>query len=226
MEESVDSLMSEIRGRLELIGSSLPSRVDAMAISPTAKLPFKALSYREGLIWRMTELSRSAFEGFENGKMASAILLTRAAVETSAALWYLRAKVSAAVESRAVGSIDDYLMRMLLGSKTIPEMPQPINVLTFVDRVDKDIEGFRRHYDELSEFAHPNWSGTAGLYSKVDRENFWTDFGSHLCDHGGLKYACVINLSVALEMFETTYNDLADLMPAFIRLCEAELAAK
>ena len=74
MEESTASLLNEIRGRLELIEFSLPSRVDAMAVSPSAKLPFNALCYRETLIWRMAELSRSAFGSFENNKLASAIL--------------------------------------------------------------------------------------------------------------------------------------------------------
>ena len=60
MEKSIEDLVNEVCGRLELIESSLPHRVDAM-ISPESKLPFKALLYREALIWRMAELSRGAF---------------------------------------------------------------------------------------------------------------------------------------------------------------------
>ena len=221
MEESLESLMEEIRGRLKLLESSRPSRVDPMAVSQSAKLPFKALSYREALIWRMEELSRGAFECFENDKLASAILLTRAAVETSAALWYLCAKFNDTVQSGAVGDIDDYLMKLIMGSKIDPDLMKAINVLTFVDRVDKDIRGFRHQYDILSEFAHPNWAGTTGLYCKVDLGNFWTDLGSR--DNNGPKRVGVISLSVALGMFESSYNSIADLMSAFIALCEKEL---
>jgi hypothetical protein len=60
-----------------------------MQKSLTAKMPFKALVCREALTRRTAELGRSTFESFENSKLASAILLTRVAVETSAALWYL-----------------------------------------------------------------------------------------------------------------------------------------
>ena len=63
--ESVSDLMNEIRKRIELLESSLPRRLDAMAVSETAKLPWKALFYREALIWRMAELSRSAFENLK-----------------------------------------------------------------------------------------------------------------------------------------------------------------
>lgn len=73
MEESIEALMSEISGRLELLESSLPTRVDAM-VSPDSKLPFKALIYRAALIWRMAELSRGAFENFEKDRLALAIL--------------------------------------------------------------------------------------------------------------------------------------------------------
>jgi hypothetical protein len=42
MEETVESVMDEIRRRIELLESSLPGRVDAR-VSPNSKLPFKGL---------------------------------------------------------------------------------------------------------------------------------------------------------------------------------------
>jgi hypothetical protein len=80
-----------------------------------------------------------------------------------------------------------------------------------------------RQYDILSEYAHPNWSGTTGLYSKIDRENFSVDFGQNPRDLESPKHVGVINLSVALGLFEHTYNDLGEEYPAFVRLCEAAL---
>jgi hypothetical protein len=226
MAESVENLMTEIRERLELLESCLPRRVDAMAVSPTAKIPFKALLYREALIWRMSDLGRSAFEKFAEEKLASAILLTRAAVETSAGLWYLWAKVDGAVNAGTLGDIDDYLMKLVMGSRTHADMPQAISVLTFVDRLEKDAEGFRHQYDILSEFAHPNWAGTALLYSRPDPKNLWTDFGANIRGVEGPKHVGIINLSVALMFFEHTYNSIAELMPAFIALCESQLRAR
>ena len=219
MPESLEELMTEIRGRVELLEKSLPRRVDAM-VSPDSKLPFKALLYREALIWRMAELARGAMENFEKDRLALAILETRAAVETSAALWYLHAKLDATITARAVGDVDDFLMKLAMGSRTDTDiMPQAISVLTFVDRVEKDAEGFRQQYDRLSEFAHPNWAGTALLYSKPDPPNLWTDFGANIRGVDGPKHVGVINLSVALMFFERSYNRIADIMPAFIELC-------
>jgi cation transport protein ChaC len=223
--ESFESMMDEIRGRVELLEANLPRRVDGFGISPHTKIPFKVLLYREVLVWRMAELSRCALENLEKERLASAITLIRAAVETSAALWYLWTKLDGAVQARAVGDIDDYLMKLIMGSKTNPNLPQAINVLTFVDRVNKDIDGFRHQYDNLSEFAHPNWAGTGLLYSKSDSQNLWTDFGANIRGLDSPKQAGAVNLSVALLIFERNYNLLGDLMPPFVELCEGRVKA-
>ncbi|HEX7285673.1 MAG TPA: gamma-glutamylcyclotransferase [Candidatus Angelobacter sp.] len=214
-----ESTMSEIRDRLKLLESALPRRMDGYALSPDSKLPMKALVYREVLIWRMVELSRSALENLENENLSSAVTLIRAALETTAGLWYLRTKLHTAVTTKSKDGVDDYLMKLLMGTRTIQELPQPMNVLNFVDRVNKDIEGFREQYDNLSEFAHPNWAGTSLLYSKSDPKNLWTDFGKNMRGLNSTRQAGASNLSVALMIFERTYNTVADLMPAFVNLC-------
>lgn len=232
MEESVASLMDEIRGNLELLESNLPERVDGWALSQLSKLPFKVLVYREALAFRMTELSRAAFEEFEKERLAAAVVLTRAAVETSAALWYLCGKVQASVESTEVGDIDDYLMKMSMGIATDPPTdpstgealtPRPIRIGKFLDRVEKDINGFNRQYGYLSEYAHPNWAGTVYLYSKFDKENGMADFRQNIREPDSTRVTGINNLSVALLMFERSYNRIFDLILDFTKLCEERL---
>ena len=113
-----------------------------------------------------------------------------AAVETSAALWYLYSKVDTAVASDEVGDIDDYLMKLLSGMATTPapdpnstpevELPRPVKVNTFLKEAEKNIEGYSHQYGILSEYAHPNYAGTALLYAKHDMENRRTDFGQNM----------------------------------------------
>lgn len=232
MEKSVASRMDEIRKNLELLESRLPKRVDGWALSQMSKLPFKVLGYREALAWRMAELSRAAFEEFEKDRLAAAIVLTRAAVETSAALWYLCGKVEASVESDEVGDIDDYLMKMSMGMATDPPtdpetgeaiMPRPIRIGKFLDSVEKDVSGFNRQYGYLSEYAHPNWAGTVYLYCKFDKEKGAADFGQNIREPDGTKVIGTGNLSVALLIFERSYNRVGDLIPNFTKLCEERL---
>jgi hypothetical protein len=219
--ETTETLLAEVDARLRLLEAARPESLDGFALSSVSKLPFKALQYREGLLWRMAQLGRNAFECFKGDKLVSGILLTRATMEASASLWYLLAKLRTAVESKSLGDVDFYLMKLLMGGRTdLDLMPQALSVLTFVDHVEKSIEGFRHQYDRLSEFAHPNWAGTALLFSKIDRSRAVADFGENLRFADSARAIGVSNLSVALAMSEVSYNRITDLMPGFISVCE------
>lgn len=111
--KTIEQWIVEAEGRLAGLARDLPRQIDPVAMS-RSKLPFKAASYRETLIWRVTELGRSAVENFKLDRVAAAVLLTRAVVETTAALWFLRKKITTAVKAGALGDIDTYLMQLAL----------------------------------------------------------------------------------------------------------------
>jgi hypothetical protein len=220
--KQIEEWTRETAERLARFEKSLPRQMDPVAMSKS-KVPFKADAYRETLIWRATQLGLCALENFCRERVAAAVLLTRATVETTAALWYVRKKVSAVIESNDLGDIDAYLMWLQYGNKQSEEFPSAINVLTFVDTVDKDIEGFRKQYDTLSEIAHPNYAGTTGLFSTLDHEKILIGFGHNAQHTFNGKLSGMANLSTALLVFEHCYNEMGKLMPAFVDLCERHL---
>jgi hypothetical protein len=221
--------MDEIRRTLATFDSHLPKHLDAFALSPDSKLPAKVLRYRESLIWRIVEVGWAAFHEFEGNRLVSGIVLTRAAVETSAALWFLRTKVDDAIKSNQIGNIDTYLVKLNVGIATAPpkpeegEFPRPVKIGKFLEQVEKVIEGFSDHYGVLSEFAHPNWAGTVSLYSKFHPENLTIEFGQNIRGGDHAKQLGVNSLHAALRFFEVTYNNLTDSMPAFVELCQRHL---
>lgn len=227
----IAALINESRESLAMLESNLPRQVDGFALSQKSKVPWKVLLYREALIWRIVELGRSALESFLSDRLVSGVVLTRAAVETSAALWYLSAKVDAVVDSKMVGDVDEYLMKLAMGTATgwpetdssgdVLAMPRPIKIGAFLKQVEKDIEGFSHQYGVLSEYAHPNCAGTVLLYSSTNKQKAITDFGQNMRKAENAKAVGVVNLSVALKMFQTKYNRISDLIPAFISVCEA-----
>ena len=73
------------------------------------------------------------------------------------------------------------------------------------------------------KYAHRNWAGTVFLYSKFDKENGAADFGRNIREPDATKVTGVNNLSVALLMFERSYNRVADLILDFTKLCEERL---
>ncbi len=228
--KNISALMNEIPESLAVLESNLPRQVDGFALSGKSKLPWKVLLYRESLIWRMAELGSSAFEKLSNDKLVSGIVLTRAAVEVSAALWFLCTKVEAVVDSKTVGDVDDYLMKLSMGTATgWPEdsspdavtMPRPVKVGKLLEQAEKGIEGFSCQYGVLSEYAHPNWAGTVLLYSNTNKQTAVTDFGRNMRNADSAKAIGTVILSVALKMFQSRYNRISDLLPAFVRVCEA-----
>ena len=221
--ETTETLLAEVDTRLRSLEAGRPkSLLDGFAISSISKLPFNALIYREALLWRTVQLGRSAFEAFQMNKLVSAVLLTRATVEASAALWNLREKLETVVESKSLAGISGDLVTLLMGSRTDTYIvPTAVNVLTFVDRVDKDIPGFRHQYDRLSEVAHPNWVGTTFLFSKIEPGGI-ANFGENIRGLESISRIGIANLSVALLIFETRYNQITDLMPSFISVCEQQ----
>ena len=93
----------------------------------------------------------------------------------------------------------------------------------FVECVERRVPGYQEQYNRLSEYAHPNSAGTTHLYSTIDRENIFINFGLAERSTEPAKAICLSNLSVALMMFERAYNHLSDVMPEFVKLCEREI---
>jgi hypothetical protein len=75
----------------------------------------------------------------------------------------------------------------------------------------------------LSEIAHPNYAGTTGLFSTMDHENILIGFGPNAQHTFNSKLSGMANLSTALLVFERCYNEMGELMPAFVALCERHL---
>jgi hypothetical protein len=213
MENDLD----EARQRVENIRAHLPVSVSVAALGVRQKTPFQLLVAREAMIWRTEELARGACDMLEIENFAAGILLTRAVIENAAFVW----RLNELLERRRQYSpeqLRENCERMLLGwkKKGEPALPEAFNVLTFIDHLDRKIPGVRDSYDQLSEFAHPNWSGVSGLFSANDRANYVTNFGRGLPSSSTPKKLALNSLNASLEIFEHAYNSISDLLPAFL----------
>lgn len=157
---------------------------------------------------------------YATGDWNAAILLTRGVVECVAALWFLSDLVKKGIAAETSAVIDEKLMKLVTGHRNDTEFPQSFNVLTFIDKFDKRIAGFRESYDVLSEFAHPNWSGVYGIYCRQDNDKTVVTLGRKL-ELTDIPGTFGLRTFVAsLRAFEIVYNDLSDRLPTFIAECE------
>lgn len=213
-KEALAGQLAEVRQYVEGFGASLPTSVDVRALGVREKAPFIAMCLRESLVWRVEELSRNALAALERGDEATGIVLARCVTEGTAMIWRLHSLI----ENRAARSADALhgdLKIMWLGSRHDPAMPQAFNVLTMIDHLDREIPKVRKTYDMLSEVAHPNWTGVAGLYCRTDYEEHIAYFGRGQRGNHNSRSASAL-LVGGLGLFQHAYNKIGDLLPDWL----------
>lgn len=224
---SVDLSALDDGGRIALarefvtnFSASLPKELYAGSFTLKSKLPFKATSLREVLFHRATELGSVAVELFESNRLVPAFVVTRAIVETVAALYWLHEKVSQFLDSKDIEAFGQFLTRALVGSKDGTTQVEAYNALSAVDRLDRRFTGFRTKYDTLCEFTHPNWFGVLGSYGKLD----WEELTLHLgTERRGPPISFGLDpLIMSLVIMQNYYNDLAKLLSKLNEHFEAQ----
>lgn len=101
--DSVDVSKLSDEERLALAGqlasnlhTSLPKQLDAGSFTLKSKLPYKATSFREVLIHRVSDIADVAIELYRTDRLVPAFIATLAVVETTAMVYWLyqRSRVS------------------------------------------------------------------------------------------------------------------------------------
>lgn len=207
--------IEEARDAATRLRESLPPCIDPAAFGVKSKAPFQLMCTREALIWRSEELARNACDALEREDLSVTALLTRALTENAALVWKLW-EILTVRHTHSPQELNDLLMRLLVGSRKWADGPQAMQILSCIDRMEKSAPGVRASYHSLSEIAHPNWSGVAGLYSKPDTTRILTEFGRGLRDTSGIVEMIANALVGSLGLFEVAYNRISEEMPAFL----------
>lgn len=201
--EKCEEALETARVHLAKMEPYLPTKVSAGELNVWAKAPYKALVIRGGLLWRSQELGSDAIQAFADGRLATAIILTRAVIENVALHWRLGDLLTRRKETKG-SELSDTLTRMLVGWKNDKEFPVAFNALTMIDHLDRIIPGVRDSYDQLSEVAHPNYGGVHGLYAENDEENFVTHLGPKVRNatprHAVLILAATLGLQINADV--------------------------
>jgi hypothetical protein len=213
----MDKDLDEARQLVESFAGNLQSSIPAAGLGVRPNAPFLILCVREALIWRTEELARCACNVLAKDDLAAGILLTRAVIESAAFIWRLKQLLDTR-QTYTPDDLQDKLEKMLVGWKNDPEFPQAVNIQTMIDHMEKQMPGVRARYNELSEFAHPNWSGVFGLFSVIDRATYTAHFGRGLPKNtpSAAKKIAASSLKDSLEVFQHAYNSISETLPDFI----------
>ena len=219
----IDELLKEAKTEVQLLAQVRPKVIDTASFNTTSRLPYKLFAFRESLLWRTESFARNAYELFVHRDIGPAVLLTRAVAENGAANWYLMETLLNTSEDTNFDELNHTINRLLIGTRTGDSMPKAVNVLTMLKKASKTFPKFYNCYEALSEYAHPNWSGTVGLYSEIDFEKDVTLFGQ---SDVSIKKGSLVGLNslvASVGLYMHSYNKTADYLEKFIAVCESNI---
>ncbi|MEK6785805.1 MAG: hypothetical protein AABY61_10025 [Nitrospirota bacterium] len=199
--------------------ASLPPRIDPATVSTTAKIPFKALCIREVMLYRVSELAEAALACYQQNQLVAAATLTRSLLESVAILYWLFKELKTAVADEDTRKVDDFLGRALVGTRNKSTPLLAHNVMKAIDVVTKDIDHYRKVYEELCEIAHPNYGGGLGAYAKLNGKMVWYELGTNRLP----KPLILGPLAMSLELFVHFYDKMIPYLENFAALCEREI---
>ncbi len=219
--DSMEELKPLEKARLlaKAIALGLPDNIPAAALPTQSKIPFKVVVLREMLFHRVSTLATPAVSLLESGNVVSGILLTRAVMETVAVVAVIGYELKKFLVHQDIIRFNDFLTTCLLGNRRktdgIEKNYPAENIMNFIDAVTKKKKGYRTMYEELCEYAHPNFDGVLGSFGHMDGGNLTMTFGQKA---GGKAVDIGADaLAKALDILVRSYDGMAPNMVALAR---------
>jgi len=224
--EPPEDVSAQIHARIEEIAAFRDSSLDYDKEGLDLPSTKSVRIFQVGLAWRMEELSRSAISLMTAGDSIAALCLMRAATETAAATWYVKELIERQIKNPLPDTeLKKDVARLVMGAKMWEDVPQAINVMTFLRHAEREFPGILTGYAIMSEFAHPNFGGAVALYTKRDGATRHRNFerGARTAGEGthGL-HVFLATLLVALA----AQRQIRTLFPAYILACKAATTMK
>jgi hypothetical protein len=198
--------------------NNLRTSVNPISKNIAYKPTFDADYYRESVLYRFIELTESAYLLYKSNLLVGAVVSARAAQETLAVAWFVNSKLEHLTKTKDLSHFSEIMRRLIVGWSNDEEFPEKINVFKCIDSVDKTMEGkFRRHYEMLCEYSHPNYNGTFGAYGAPNHETLEVTLGNYPRSSETLKshiestlIICVSLLDSIQEKYEAVINSALD----------------
>jgi hypothetical protein len=183
------------------------------------KPPFELEYFKEAVLYRFIELADATFALLDVSNFLGAVVTVRSLQETLSVMWYINEVCLYAITNKELTNFTEKMNRLMLGWKDDDEFPDSLNVLTLIDKVDKKIPGYRKHYDILSEYVHPNWHGTMGLFAKTGGKELKVEFGRYIMGKNVVVKHIETALITSIDLLSFIQNEYEEIVTKVIDLC-------
>jgi aspartyl-tRNA(Asn)/glutamyl-tRNA(Gln) amidotransferase subunit B len=173
LEEAAKESLAKINACLDRLSAL---RVEEVKQSGAlrSRVAWRLAVYQQVLLFRAVALANGISTAWNNRDTLSAFLSARALMETMAVLADFERRVAALLSQKDIDGLEALAEKGFFASRdseVTSKAPQveATNVLTYVDKLSKQVPLFRRHYDQLSERCHPNALGQNLMFGTFDK---------------------------------------------------------
>jgi hypothetical protein len=206
--------VGELNASLDRLNSLRAVKINVSGRFARSKISWKLATYQHALLHRIVSLMDGVAVAWNHRCTLSATLSARALMETIAVMAEFEDRVGRFLAKEDLAGLDALAQNGIFASRDaewVKEYPETkaISVLTYIDKFDKRAEGFRGHYDILSERCHPNAMGHNFMFARLDR----TDGSVQFFDERPARNAQMILAALApMLLIESVSGRLDDLI--------------
>lgn len=221
LEKVPDDHRVDINAISEQLGAPAARRRDRIDLLDEpycrSKTSWKVAVFSNAVLFRFVALAEGVALSWNHSHYLSAVLNERAMVETAAFYWHFVRDFERSAKFNDICGVDDAVNYALFATRDeelLRDRPElKSQILNSIDVAEKEIPGFRRHYEGLSEFCHPNSFGHHGLFSLIDKSTGITTFQSR----GGEAFIhaikCALGTSPLIEVGLNRTDRLIPILP-------------
>jgi hypothetical protein len=204
LTEADKNLVGDLNASLARLSGLRAVEINVSGKFADSKIAWKLATYQHVLLHRLVALMDGAAVAWNSRSTLSAMLSARALMETFAVMAEFERRVERLLKAEDLSGLDALAQSGIFASRDpdwIKDNPETAatSVLTYIDKFDKRVEGFRGHYDRLSERCHPNSLGHNFMFSTLDHADGTVRF----CDereparNGDMILAALVPLQLA-----------------------------
>lgn len=174
LPEGKKGTVAELNASLERLDGLRAVEINVSGPFLRSKIAWKLATYQHALLHRIVALIDGVAVAWNARSTLAAILTARAFMETYAIMADFEKQVERFLCSEDLHQLDTLAQNGIFATRD-PELCDDVpdvkakNILTFIDKLDTQCSGFRKHYDILSERCHPNAMGHNSMFSILDR---------------------------------------------------------
>lgn len=215
--------MTDIQSKIEALRQLLSDRVEHFEYSKRAKIPFKVHSFIQIMNLRMIDFCEATDLLIKSNHITPSLTLIRCLFENVAAVYRISSSIDKSLNSnKLTENFDNLITKISLGTRYDSEV-SAINIMTNLEKLDKEYDGITKFYDSLCEFVHPNWDGVEGSYSILNEKDRYTDIHKVMTREHPLYNSFENYFLLCMGVYLEFSKRISTNLPSFSLLCEAEI---